>query len=60
MGSSKLVEALSKEGMKLSFSPKLVQKLVQVADILFCKFSFPVKHFIPYSAENGSFHSLIT
>jgi hypothetical protein len=60
MGSSKLVEALSKEGMKLSFSPKLVQKLVPITDILFCKFSFPVKHLIPYSAETGHFRSLIT
>jgi hypothetical protein len=47
-------EALRKEGMKLSLPPKLVEKLVWVSDILFCKIPFPVPHLIPYYAETGS------
>ncbi len=42
-----------KEGMKLSLTPKLVEKLVRVPVISFCKISFPVKHLIPYYAETG-------
>jgi hypothetical protein len=33
-----------KVGMKLSLPPKLVEILVWVPVILFCKFSFPVTH----------------
>ncbi len=39
--------------MKLSLPPKLVEKLVCVPFILFCKFSFPVKRLMPYYAETG-------
>ncbi len=39
------VEALTKEGMKLSLPPKLVEKLVWVPVILFCKISFPMYAF---------------
>jgi hypothetical protein len=35
------VEALMKEGMKLNLPPKLVEKLVWVPVISFCKISFP-------------------
>jgi len=42
-----------KEGMKLSFPPKLVGKLVWVPVISFCKISFAVKRLIPYYAETG-------
>jgi hypothetical protein len=42
-----------KEGMKLSVLPKLVEKLVWVPVISFCKISFPVKHRMPYYAETG-------
>jgi hypothetical protein len=42
-----------KEGMKLSLTPKLVEKLVWVPVLSFCKISFPVKHLIPYYAETG-------
>jgi hypothetical protein len=53
------VEALRKEGMKLSLPPKLVEKLVWVPVILFCKISFPVPHFMPYYAKTGRSHPLI-
>jgi hypothetical protein len=41
------VEALVKNeaGVKLSSSPKLVEKLIWIPVILFCKISFPVTHF---------------
>jgi hypothetical protein len=42
-----------KEGMKFSLSPKLVEKLVWVPIILFCKISFPVTHLMTYYAETG-------
>jgi hypothetical protein len=44
------VEALTKEGMKLSLPPKLMQKLVWVLVILFCTISFPITHLMPYYA----------
>jgi hypothetical protein len=37
--------------MKLSLPPKLVEKLVWVIVISFCKISFPVTLLIPYYAE---------
>jgi len=43
----------SKEGMKVSLPPKLVEKLVWVPVISFCKISFPVTHLIPYYAGTG-------
>jgi hypothetical protein len=39
--------------MKLSLPPKLVEKLVWVPFILFCKFSFPVKRLMAYYAETS-------
>jgi hypothetical protein len=36
-----------KEGMKLSLPPKLVEKLVWVPVISFCKISFPASHGCP-------------
>ncbi len=48
-----------KEGMKLSLPPKLVEKLVWVLVISFCKVSFPVKHLMPYYAETGRSRLLI-
>jgi len=39
--------------MKLSLPPKLVEKLVWIPVILFCKISFPLMHLMPYSAETG-------
>ncbi len=45
------VEALRKkrkEEMKLSLLPNLVEKLVWVLVISFCKISFRVKHLMPY------------
>ncbi len=39
--------------MKLSLLPKLVEKLVWVPFILFCKISFPVSQLMPYYAEIG-------
>ncbi len=48
-----------KEGMKPSLPPKLVEKLVWVPIILFCKISFPVTHLMPYHAETGRSHPLI-
>ncbi len=48
------VEALRKEGMKLSLPPKLVEKLVWVPVI-----SFPVTRLMHYYAETGSSRPLI-
>jgi len=48
------VEARSgkrKEGMKLSIPPELVEKLVWVPVISFCKISFPVTHLMAYYDE---------
>jgi hypothetical protein len=39
--------------MKLNLPPKLVEELVWVPIILFCKISFPVKHLMPYYGETG-------
>jgi hypothetical protein len=48
------VEALRKEGMKLSLPPKkLVEKLVWVPVLSFSKISFPVTHLMAYYAETG-------
>jgi hypothetical protein len=47
----------TKEGMKLNLPPKLVEKLVWVPIILFCRISFPVKHLMPYSGETGRMRS---
>jgi hypothetical protein len=54
-------EALVKKeaGMKLSSSPKLLEKLIWVPVILFCKISFPVMHLIPYYAKTGPSRPLI-
>jgi len=48
-----------KRGMKLSLPSKLVEKLVWVPVIWFCKISFPVKHLMPYYAETGRSRPLI-
>jgi hypothetical protein len=55
------VEALRKrkKGMKLNLPPKLVEKLVWVPVILFCKISFAVKHLMPYYAKTGRSHPII-
>jgi len=55
------VEALWKRerAMKLSLPPKLVEKLVWVPVILFCKISFPVTHLMPYYAKTGRSHPLL-
>jgi hypothetical protein len=45
--------------MKLSLLPKLVEKLVWVSVISFCKISFPVTHLMPYYVETGRSHPLI-
>jgi hypothetical protein len=47
------------EGMKLSLPQKLVEKLVWVPAISFCKISFPVTHLRAYSAETGRSRPLI-
>ncbi len=49
------VEALRKEGTKLILPPKLVEKLVWVPVISFCKISFPVRHLMPYYARSWPF-----
>jgi hypothetical protein len=56
-----VVEALRKmeEGMKLSLLPKLVEKLVWVPIISFCKISFPDEHFMRYYAKTGHSRPLI-
>jgi hypothetical protein len=44
--------------MKLSLSPKLVEKLIiWVLVISFCKISFPIKHFDGLLRQNWSFSS---
>jgi hypothetical protein len=49
-----------KEGMKLSWwKKKLVEKLVWVPVISFCKISFPGTHLMPYYVETGRSHPLI-
>ncbi len=48
-----------KHGMKLSLPPKLVEKLVWVSVISFCKISFPVKRLMPYYAETSRSRPLI-
>jgi hypothetical protein len=54
------VKAKRKEGMKLNLPPKLVEKLVWVPVISFCKISFPVTHLMPYYAKTGrSRHALL-
>ncbi len=53
------MKALRKEGMKLSLPPKLVEKLVWVPVISFCKIRFPVMHLMPYYAETGRSRPLI-
>ncbi len=56
------VEALrekGKRGMKLSLPPKLVEKLVWVPVISFCKISFPVTHLMPYYSKTGRSRPLI-
>jgi hypothetical protein len=40
-------------GNEISLSPKLVEKLVWVPIISFCKISFPVTHLMTYYAETG-------
>jgi hypothetical protein len=54
-----VVEAPRKEGMKLSFPPKLVEKLVWVSVISFCRISFPVMHLMDYYAGTGRSSPLI-
>ncbi len=51
------VEALRKEerGDKTQFITKLVEKLVWVSVILFCKISFPVTHLMPYYSKLAIF-----
>jgi hypothetical protein len=57
------VEAIRKkgveEGMKLSLRPKLVEKLLWVPVISFCKISFLDTHVMPYYAETGRSRPLI-
>ncbi len=48
-----------KEWMKLNLPPKLVEKLVWVPVISFCKISFPITHLMPYYAEIGRSRPLI-
>jgi hypothetical protein len=48
-----------KLGMKLSLPSKLVEKLVWVRVILFCKISIPVPHVMPYYAKPWRSHPLI-
>ncbi len=57
--SSEELRGKRREGMKLNLPPKLVEKLVWVPVISFCKISFPVKHLMPYNAETGRSRSLI-
>jgi hypothetical protein len=53
------VKALMKEGMKLNLPPKLVEKLVWVQVISFCKISFPITRLMAYYAETGESRHLI-
>ncbi len=46
--------------LNFSLPPKLVEKLVWVPVISFCKISFPIMCLMPYYAEAGRFHTLIT
>jgi hypothetical protein len=46
--------------MKLNLLPKLVEKLVWVPVLSFCKISFPVTHLMPYYAETGRSRPLIS
>jgi hypothetical protein len=48
-----------KEGTKLSLPPNLVENLVWVPVILFCKISFTVTHLMPCYAETGRSRPLI-
>jgi hypothetical protein len=45
--------------MKPSLPPKLVEELVWVSVISFCKMSFSVTHLMPYYAEGDRFWPLI-
>jgi len=54
-----LKERKRREGMKLSLSPKLVEKLIWVLVISFCKISFPIKHLMAYYAKTGRSRPLI-
>jgi len=45
--------------MKLNLPQKLVEKLVWVPVILFCKISFPVTHLMHFNAKTGRSHPLI-
>jgi hypothetical protein len=42
-----------------SLSPKLVEKLIWVPVISFCKISFPVTHLMPYYAETDHSRYLV-
>ncbi len=53
------VEALMKEGMKLNLPPKLVEKLVWIPVISFCKISFPITRLMAYYAETGESRHVI-
>jgi hypothetical protein len=55
------VEALRKKerGKKLSLPLKLVEKVVWIPIISFCKISFPVTHLMPCYAETGRSHPLV-
>jgi hypothetical protein len=48
-----------KRGWNSVYHQKLVEKLVWVPVISFCKISFPVKHLMPYYAETGCSRPLI-
>jgi hypothetical protein len=50
---SESAQGKGKRGWNSSLPPKLVEKLVWVSVISFCKISFPVKHLMPYYAETG-------
>jgi hypothetical protein len=45
--------------MKLSLPPTLVEKLVWLPVVSFCKISFPVTHLMPSYAETGHSRPLI-
>jgi hypothetical protein len=49
-----------KEGLKLNLPLKLVEKLIWVPIISFCKISFLLTHSMPYYAKIGHFCPLIT
>jgi hypothetical protein len=50
----------SSGGAKLILPPILVEKLVWVPVISFCKISFPVRHLVAYCAKIGCSRRLIT